>query len=162
MNRKNRLFWTVVVIGLSVLVLQDISSTIARKETRLVSSILVDPQNEPAPMENSVVGICQSTDLELPSPVPLTSDLTIAQVDSMTRLAVERAGGLADVIQPGDWVTIKVNILRFRGQGGYSVGVASDLRIVRSLIQQLVEEGDASRISVVEGKQWRTEDGRSL
>jgi len=127
---RKKLFWTVLVIGLALLVLQDISSTVARKENRLVSSILIDPQNEPAPMENSVVGICQSTDLALPNPAPLDEDLSTAQVDAMTREAVGRAGGLADVIQPGDWVTIKVNILRFRGQGGYSVGVVSHIPVL--------------------------------
>jgi len=158
-KRKNRLVWTVVLCAISVLVLLDVSNTIAEKRDRSVNPILIDQLDEPVPLENSIVGICQSTDAGLASPQPLTADLSIAEVDAMTRLAVQRAGGLVDVIQPGDWVTIKVNILRFRGQSGYSVGVASDLRIVRSLIEQLVQEGDASRISVVEGKQWRTEDG---
>ena len=158
-RRKNRLVWTVVLCAMSVLVLLDVSNTIAQKRDRSVNPILIDLLDEPVPLENSVVGIVQSTDVGLASPQPLDADLSIAEVDAMTRLAVQRAGGLADVIRPGDWVTIKVNILRFRGQSGYNVGVVTDLRIVRSIIQQLIEEGDASRISVVEGKQWRTEDG---
>jgi uncharacterized protein (DUF362 family) len=158
-KRKSRLMWILVLCAVSVLVLLDISNTIAQKQDRSVNPILIDLLDEPVPLENSVVGIVQSTDAGLANPQPLTADLSIAEVDAMTRLAVQRAGGLADVIQPGDWVTIKVNILRFRGQGGYNVGVATDLRVVRSLIQQLVEEGDADRISVVEGKQWRTEEG---
>jgi uncharacterized protein (DUF362 family) len=156
---KNRLLWTVVFCAVSVLVLLDITTTIAQKRDRSVNPILIDRLDEPVPLENSVVGIVQSNDGGLTSREPLDADLSIAEVDAMTRLAVQRAGGLAYVIQPGDWVVIKVNILRFRGQSGYNVGVASDLRIVRSLIQQLIEEGDADRISVVEGKQWRTEDG---
>jgi len=156
---KNRLGWIVALCALSVLVLLDVSNTIAEKRDRSINPLLIDKLDEPVPLENSIVGICQSIDDALASPQPLNADLSIAEVDDMSRMAVERAGGLQDVIQPGEWVVIKVNILRFYGQSGYSLGVTTDLRIVRSVIEQLIEEGDASRITVVEGKQWRTEDG---
>ncbi len=39
--------------------------------------------------------------------------------------------------------------------GLVALGIETDLRVVRSVIQQLVEEGRASRITVVEGKAWR-------
>ena len=160
MSRRNRLIWTVVVVGLSVLVLKDISSTIAQKENRVVNPILIDRQNEPVPMANSVIGICQSTDVGLPAPEPLTSNLTTGQVDEMTRLAVQRGGGLDAVIEAGDWVLIKVNILQLPGgapqEWGWShIGTETDLRVVRSVIQQLIEQGRASRITVAEGKAWK-------
>jgi uncharacterized protein (DUF362 family) len=161
-RRSVRAMWAILLIALAILVFWDITNTVAQKQNKFMNSVLLadpDPLSEPAPLQNSIVGICQSTDPALPGPAPLNDTLSIAQVDSITRLAVQRAGGLGSVIQPGDWVVIKPNILRYYGQSGYSLGIATDLRVVKSVIEQLIEQGNARRITVAEGKQWRTEDG---
>jgi uncharacterized protein (DUF362 family) len=159
-KRKNRLVWTVALCAMSVLVLIDVSNTIAQKRDRSINPILIEQRNEKAPAQNSIVGVCQSTDAALPGARPLDADLSVAQVDSITRLAVQRAGGLADVIQTNDWVLIKVNILQVPGPvqqqwGWQHIGTETDLRVVRSVIRQLIEQGRAGRITVVEGKAWR-------
>ncbi|MGD1047645.1 MAG: LamG-like jellyroll fold domain-containing protein [Candidatus Krumholzibacteriaceae bacterium] len=159
-QRKSRLLWIVVLLGVSVLVLLDISNTIAQKQDRSVNPLLVDRETESPPAQNSVVGVCQSTDAGLSAPEQLDATLSIAEVDAMTRLAVQRAGGLDAVIQPGDWVVIKVNILQVPGPiqqewGWQHIGTETDLRVVRSVIQQLIDQGRASRITVAEGKAWK-------
>ena len=104
----------------------------------------------------SNVGIATSEDSVLGSlEAPIDVTLTYEQVDSITRLAITRAGGLADLIQPQDWVVIKPNIVTFYGQNGWIKGQDTDLRVVKSIIQQLLEEGDASHITVAEGGVWR-------
>ncbi|UCE19040.1 MAG: DUF362 domain-containing protein [Gemmatimonadota bacterium] len=118
-----------------------------------------------SPYDHALVGIAPSEDSSLgEKAAPLESDLTYEQVDAVTRLAVQRAGGLDSIIQPGDWVVLKPNIVTFYGQphpDGWIRGQDTDLRVIRSLIQQLIEEGDASRITVAEGGVWRrTEDRR--
>ena len=127
-------------------------------------SVCFDPISLQRVKERPVVGVVQSTDSELPQPVSLDSKLTIKQVDDITRLAVQRGGGLADIVQPGDWVVIKPNIVITASEAAdflkgemllnFIKGTVSDLRVIKSLIEQLIEEGDASRITVVEGKCW--------
>ena len=161
-RRSIRAMWAFLLIVISILVFLDITNTVAQKQNRIVNPVLIepDPLSELAPKQNSIVGICNSMDAALGSmQAPVNVALTYAQVDSITRLAVKRAGGLKDVIQPGNWVVIKPNILNVPGvQGNYTwthVGSETDLRVVKSLIQQLIEEGDASRITVAEGGTWR-------
>jgi hypothetical protein len=38
------------------------------------------------------------------------------------------------------------------------IGTVTDLRVIKSVIEQLIEEGDAIRITVAEGKTWRMVD----
>ncbi|MGB7062189.1 MAG: LamG-like jellyroll fold domain-containing protein, partial [Candidatus Zixiibacteriota bacterium] len=170
--------WSIVLVALAVVVLWDISSTVAQKRSSIaavyggaelewvvesskkVHPALFDPIEPPAPKQNSVVGICQSTDPALGGlSAALDATLSYEQVDSITRLTVQRAGGLEDVVQPGEWVVVKPNILYQPGTGGYNPGIVTDLRVIKSVIEQLIEEGDASRITVAEGKQWTIESG---
>jgi len=168
--------WGIVLVAISALVLLDITSTVADKLAELgvygfdgkewevvdhdVPAAYLDPIEAQAPQQNSVVGICQSTDAALGGlAAPLNNTLSYSQVDSITRLAVQRAGGLDAIVDPGDWVAIKPNILNFPGESAFGyqtliVGTSTDLRVIKSLIQQLVEEGDASRISISEGGDW--------
>lgn len=100
--------------------------------------------------ENSIVGVCQSDDENLKMPVDINQKLSYQQVSDITRLAVERAGGLDQVVDYGDWVLIKVNIAFH--QTPYTIkGSASDLRIAKSLVEQLIEQGRAERITIGEG-----------
>ena len=148
MIAKRRLIWGIVLMGLAVLVVWDITSTVAQK--RIINPILIDPLSKQAPKQNSIVGICNSMDPALGDmQAPLDAVLTYAQVDSITRLAVQRSGGLEDLIEEGDWVCIKFNMV-----ARHNAAAATDLRMVKSLVEQLIEEGDAGTISVVEGGAW--------
>ena len=157
---KRRSIWGILLIGLLVVVMWDITTTVARKQDRFTNPILVNQLQRAAPKQNSVVGICQSTDPELGTlQAALDATLTYEQVDSITRLAVQRAGGFDEVIESGDWVLVKPNILTVPDvHSDYPwthVGTVTDLRVMKSVIEQLIEEGDASRITVAEGKAWR-------
>lgn len=165
MNTKRKWILTVAVGLTTILIFVQYQYASAHRD-----SICFDPLSEVPPQEKPVVGVCQSSDAKLPSPVGLDSELTDEQVDKMTRLAVQRAGGFSDVIQPGDWIIIKPNIVvtpfqeeskRFAAKDSFlqgnsiTRGIVTDLRVVKSVIEQLIEEGDASRITVAEGKAWR-------
>jgi uncharacterized protein (DUF362 family) len=147
-ERKNRLMAGMILLALVGLVSFDVASGIAQRTNQLLSSLNLPTSTEArAPLENSTVGISRSTDSELGTlQASIDAALTYAQVDSITRLAVQRAGGLADLVDPGDWVCIKVNIVT-RGQAN----ARTDPRMVKSIIQQLIEEGDADTITIVEG-----------
>ncbi len=156
-----RQIWLTFLLLTAFLIILDVSNTIAQKDwvpSYLQLSSLIHKR---APESNSIVGVCNSMDPAMNTlAAPVNSALSYAQVDSITRLSVTRAGGLQNIIQPGDWVVIKPNLLVVPGvtSGSYSWahnGVTTDLRVIKSIIQQLVEEGDASRISVAEGAPWR-------
>jgi len=151
---KRSFNWAVLIVvglALSVLIFWDITNTVADKKAGFVSPILLDPIYEPAPKQNSIIGICNSMDPALGDmQAPLDAVLTYAQVDSITRLAIQRSGGLKDLIEEGDWVCVKYNMV-----ARHNAAAATDLRVVKSLVEQLIEEGDADTISIVEGGTWR-------
>jgi uncharacterized protein (DUF362 family) len=74
----------------------------------------------------------------------------------MLRKAVElgntRRGGLASIVKPGDWVVIKVDMRPCAD------GSATDTRVVKSLVDWLVEHSPARKITIAEGQrcqqQW--------
>ena len=108
-----------------------------------------------APAGKSLVGLCQSNDAELGSLAkPLNAELTYEHVDAITRKAIARAGGLESVMEVGDeWVLIKPNMVEHAGNLGHK-GVATDLRVMKSVIQQLIElpaNKRPKRITVGEG-----------
>ncbi|MFC1698602.1 DUF362 domain-containing protein [Candidatus Omnitrophota bacterium] len=154
----------IAVVGLmAIMVLPLLNSSSAQSQDigKNKYAICFDPLSSGPLQEKPVVGISQSSDPGLPAPAKLNAELTTEQVDDLTRLAVQRAKGLAEVIQPGDWVVIKPNIVvaaeianQFFGSDEFKKGTATDLRVIKSLIEQLIEEGDASRITVAEGKCW--------
>ncbi len=155
-KRKRRVFWTAILSFLFVFISLDIIST-GKKHKQF---IFIHPALLGAvakfPDTYSTVGIATSEDPELGDlAAPIDTTLTYGQVDSITRLAIQRAGGLDTLIQPDDWVVIKPNIVSYYGRGGFIKGQDTDLRVVKSIIQQLIEEGDATHITVAEGGVWR-------
>ena len=126
---------------------------------------LIVPQVDTEFLGTATVAIATSQDLD--EPVPLDQELTTGQVDAIVRRAIRldtSDRNLAATIEPGDWVAIKVNIVTaplivndkkttaFWFNGTEHWGQDTDLRVVRTVIDYLVnEEGDASRITIVEG-----------
>jgi hypothetical protein len=105
----------------------------------------------------------------LENPRPTDADLTDPQMEAWVRKAIEmgsdRTGELHTVITSDDWVVIKTNIACCYGLGPetkdggahqpYIPGTVTDLRIVRALLNYLVEHNCGARISMVEGSgQW--------
>jgi uncharacterized protein (DUF362 family) len=78
----------------------------------------------------------------LADPAPVDADLSAGQIDAMLRKAISlgttRRGGLAAIVAPDDWVVV----LR---------GSVTDLRVVRSLIEFLVEHKCGARFTIAEG-----------
>jgi uncharacterized protein (DUF362 family) len=91
------------------------------------------------------VAIARSDDPALPEPVTLHTTLTYAQVEAMTRRAVELAGGFEDLIQPGDQVLIKPCIV------SPSVSRNTDVRVVKA-VARLVHEAAGGDVEVVIGE----------
>jgi len=105
----------------------------------------------------------------LADPKPVDANLTAAQFDAMVRRALELGdtltGGLHTVVSPDDWVVIKPNIVSCYGLGPeirdggahvkYMPGSVTDLRLVRSLINFLIEHKCGARITIAEGSgEW--------
>ena len=91
------------------------------------------------------VAISRSDDPALPDPASISSALTYAQVEAMTRRAVELAGGFGDLIQPGDQVLIKPCIV------SNSVKRNTDVRVVKA-VARIVHEAAAGDVEVVIGE----------
>ena len=115
---------------------------------------------------NATVAIATSQDLA--EPVALDQELNYEQVDAVVKKAIhldQSATNLAATIEAGDWVAVKVNIVTypqildngkkqtaFWDSGTPHWGQATDLRVVKSVIDYLInEEGDAAHITIVEG-----------
>ncbi|MCW5979218.1 MAG: DUF362 domain-containing protein [Bryobacteraceae bacterium] len=105
----------------------------------------------------------------LKNPKPVDADLSYEDVDAMTRKAIEiggsRDGGLKAIIEPDDWVVIKTNIETCHGLGPetqdggahtpYIPGTVTDLRVIRSLLGYMADNGHGRRFSIVEGSgEW--------
>jgi hypothetical protein len=147
----------------------------------------------PTPAQKVVAGdatVAIACSASEPRPIPLDAALDYAQVDAIVKRALrldDSERSLARVVEPGDWVAVKVNIVTmplvvknrkltsFWDQGVAHWGQATDLRVVKSLIDYLVnEERDARRVTIVEGgAEWsavgrdgaatgQTEDGWSV
>jgi uncharacterized protein (DUF362 family) len=89
---------------------------------------------------------------------PLATDIDSIEVDNMVRLAVERAGGLADIVHDGDTVIIKPNIVSAidgtaSGQQLSPLvnGVSTDYRVVQAVVSMVRELNPSGKIFILEG-----------
>ena len=92
----------------------------------------------------------------LPDPRPVDADLSDAQADALVRkaLAFVTKGTieLASMLAADDWVLIKPDVTACgSGSPGRVPGSIADLRVVRSLINYLVEHKCGARITIAEG-----------
>ncbi len=108
------------------------------------------------------VAVAASIDTELPEPAPLDASLSYAQVDAVVRRALDldQSGrSIREVIEADDWVLLKVNIVTNRGNpnsayfndGFEHPGQITDLRVVKSVIEYLIEKVGPRRITIAEG-----------
>ena len=95
----------------------------------------------------ATVSIIPSDFNELSSPVSRTDEsLTDAQITDMVKLAIDKQGGFEDVLDQGDQVLIKVNLVGADKPAG--TGENTDYRVVKGLILAINEytEGDVEII----------------
>ena len=95
------------------------------------------------------VSIVRSDDPELNQPTPMSNpDITYEQIEAMVRRAIELAGGLDSIIQPGDMVLLKPNIVDPEPPGS---GEITDVRVVKAVIK-IVDEINHGNIEIVVGE----------
>ncbi|MBI2501702.1 MAG: DUF362 domain-containing protein [Candidatus Latescibacteria bacterium] len=108
------------------------------------------------------VALAASTDGELPQPAPLDAVLSYEQVDALVRRALDLdqlGKSIRQVIAGDDWVLLKVNIVTNRGNpnsayytdGFEHPGQLTDQRVVKSVINYLIEKVGPRRITIAEG-----------
>ena len=108
------------------------------------------------------VGIAASSDPELAASAALNASLSFAQVDAIVRRALDldqSERSIRAVVEPSDWVVVKVNTVTNRGNptsAYYSNGIEhpgqiTDLRVVKSVINYLIEQVGPRRITIAEG-----------
>ena len=97
----------------------------------------------------------------LADPLPVDAELSASQIDAMLRQAISlgttRRGGLTAIVAADDWVVVKPRIDTCYGLGPrYLRGSVTDLRVVRSLIEFLVEHKCGARFTIAEGPdEWQ-------
>jgi len=128
----------------------------------------------------SVVAIATSEDAGLSDPAPIDAyPLTYAQVDAVVRRALDldtSDRSLRSVIDKDDWVLIKVNMVTapiveedgdkktgFWSDGVEHWGDVTDARVVKSVIDYLIEKVGPRRIVIAEGAAgWSRKNSRHL
>jgi uncharacterized protein (DUF362 family) len=100
--------------------------------------------------DTTTVGLVPSDFQDLADPISRDLKPTDAQVEEMVRKAIELQGGLDGVVEPGDKVMIKVNLVGGNSPSGQ--GENTDATVVKALIRILYDftGGDVS-IQVAEG-----------
>lgn len=123
-----------------------------------------DAVTKATPAGYSVVGVATSADKELGG---LRADLTTRiggkQVEALVRRALldvdDSRRRLGNIITRGDWVVIKPNIVTCCNLpfSRYTChGQVTDLRVVKTLIDVLLEQGKARKITIAEdGGDWQ-------
>ncbi len=108
------------------------------------------------------VAVATSSDSELAAPAALNTSLNFSQVDAIVRRALDidqSERSIRAVVEPSDWVVVKVNIVTNRGNpssayyhnGIEHPGQITDLRVVKSVINYLIEQVGPRRITIAEG-----------
>lgn len=103
------------------------------------------------------VGIVTSDYAELSDPVDRTIDPTYEQIEEMVGKAIELQGGFDYIIDKGDQVMIKVNLVG--GNSASGNGENTDVRVVKALMRHIADytEGDVE-IIIAEGTARKNDD----
>jgi uncharacterized protein (DUF362 family) len=95
------------------------------------------------------VGIVRSDDDALANPTPITDpDISYETIEDMVRYAIDLAGGLDYMIEPGDMVLLKPNIVDPEPPGS---GEITDVRVIKALIK-IIDELAPGQIEIVVGE----------
>jgi uncharacterized protein (DUF362 family) len=82
---------------------------------------------------------------------PAGSTYTTAEIETMVRQAVARAGGLSGIIQPGNSVGIKPNLVSDTAwTTANPTGITTDPRVVAAVVK-LAKEAGAGSVKIIEG-----------
>ncbi len=156
-NRRKTL--TYILIAIAVLaVAWDLS--VSTLETGQGTFRLESEFNTPA-ATGTKVAIVTSDYAELSNPVSRSVDPGPDRIEEMVGKAIELQGGLQGIVEKGDTVMIKVNLVGGNSKSGE--GENTDVRVVKALIRYLADftEGDIE-IIVAEGTARSNDDPDEL
>lgn len=120
-----------------------------------------------------LVSVCASNDPSLPDPKPIDDPICMEQIRDILRLALDRdtsPRNLRNIVKKDSWVMIKPNIVcitfwqkhnpnRHPDPEGW--GLVTDLRVIRALVEYLIEKVGPQRITIAEGPSgWHTSGGK--
>lgn len=155
--------WLKVVLPacLVVLVTLDLYSTVAHNAGKGYQLFYrVSEVAKRAPWDRTTVAVVRTNTPGLPNPVnpdTLGDRITTEQIEQMVRLAVEKTGGMQEVIGPHDkLVLIKPNWVTVDTSGS---GAITDSRVVRAVIKLVYEANPQAEIVVADGSgEWMDPD----
>ncbi len=174
-ERKKRALAALIAV-LAALAFVIIDVTLSRSRGNRSEAVAVTVNSQPKAM----VAIATSADRELAAPVSVDEEsVTTEQVDAVVRRALDldtSETSIREVIQPSDWVIVKLNLVTaplgdrdgkrrnttFYLHGYEHWGDVTDARVVKSVLNYLIEKVGPKRISLVEGSgTWAVEGKRS-
>ncbi|MFC1551904.1 DUF362 domain-containing protein [Candidatus Latescibacterota bacterium] len=126
-----------------------------------------------------LVAVAGSNDTALDNPAPLDELLSYRQVRDIVWLALDRDTSdrnLSSIVQKDSWVVVKPNIVVIPGSiagesGEWPMvsqhredtehwGLVTDLRVIKALIEYLIEHIGPRRITIAEGPPWFSSGGK--
>ncbi|MCE5250776.1 DUF362 domain-containing protein [bacterium] len=118
--------------------------------------------------DRPLVAIAGSDDPALKRPAPLDELVDTGQVRDVVFLALDRdtsPRNLPAIVKKDSWVVIKTNIVAYTDCGLWADdymhwGLDTDIRVIKAVIEYLVERIGPRRISIVEGAPWYTSGGK--
>ena len=105
----------------------------------------------------TIVGIVTSDYTELSDPIDRTIDPSFDQIEEMVGKAIELQGGFEYIIDTGDQVLIKVNLVGGNSPSGN--GENTDVRVVKALMRHIADYTEGKvEIIVAEGTARKNDD----
>ncbi len=121
-------------------------------------------------LSRPLVALAGSNDPNLSRPAALDDTLTTEQVRELVWLALDRDDSpknLVSTVKKSDWVIVKPNIVTcpvtmsdFHAEGIEHWWLMTDLRVVKAVVDYLVERIGPRRVSIAEGPPWYSSGGK--
>ncbi len=107
----------------------------------------------------SRIGLVSSSHNKLRNPASPEDPLDYEKIRDMVWKAIEygapKAGSLEAKIRPGSWVVVKPNACFLAAQPDYTTGDATDIRVVKAVLEYVARKSRAARITIAEGGSYR-------
>jgi len=153
--KKNIAIYTVGIVAL-LLVCWDLATTEQAAVDKSTFKLESEFDAITAPTTPVKVAVVPSDYSGLTDPVSRTTNPTYEQIEAMVRKAVELQGGFDGVIDKGDTVMIKVNLVGGNSPSGQ--GENTDVRVVKALIKTIYDFQNDIKIIVAEGTARTNDD----
>lgn len=119
------------------------------QQNTIYRSFKKESEFDAIPEASAKVGIVRSDDYTLAHPTSITdSNISYETIEDMVRYAIELAGGLDYMIEPGHMVLLKPNIVDPEPPGS---GEITDVRVIKALIK-IIDELAPGQIEIVVGE----------